>query len=61
MLDIVCDVDNLIKISHLTGTDCMDFNGSQDFWIMQIQVFLNLVDTNHTMPDIIAPVFEVGI
>ena len=28
---------------------------------MQIQIFLNLVDANHPMPDIIAPVFQVRI
>ena len=47
----------IYKICHLTSTDCMDFNGSQDFRIIQIQVFLNLVYTNHAMPDIIAPGF----
>ena len=39
------------------ASDCMDFNSCVEFRNhVKSQIFLNLVDTNHAMPDIIAPV-----
>ena len=39
----------------------MRFNAVQDILICHAQIFLNLVNTDHTMPDIVAPFFEFWV